>query len=50
MQRHHSFANTSDFLRHIDDLAAGCDSDFDSSHETLEREFAELRLTFGSIE
>jgi hypothetical protein len=28
----------------LDDLAAGCDADFDAAHDDLEREFAELRL------
>jgi hypothetical protein len=32
----------------LDDLAAGCDSDFDTSYDDLEREFAELRMHFGN--
>jgi len=36
----------SDFIRRLDDLAAGCDPDFDTTYDILDREFAELRLTF----
>ena len=36
-----------DFVRRLDDLAAGCDPDFDAALDDLDREFAELRLTFG---
>jgi hypothetical protein len=28
----------------IDDLSAGCDSEFDAAYDDLDREFAELRL------
>jgi hypothetical protein len=31
----------------IEDLSAGLDPDFDTTFDDLEREFAELRLTFG---
>jgi hypothetical protein len=41
---HESFP---DFIRRLDDLAAGCDPDFDTAFDDLDREFAELRLTFG---
>lgn len=34
-------------VNQIEDLAAGCDPDFDVAYEDLEREFAELRLTFN---
>lgn len=47
---HHHFASTPDFIRQLDDLAAGCDPDFDLGHDELDREFAELRLTFGNDE
>lgn len=30
----------------IEDIAAGCDPEFDADLEELERQFAELRLTF----
>ena len=36
-----------DFIQRLDDLAAGCDPDFDTAYDDLDREFAELRLTFG---
>lgn len=36
-----------DFIRLLDDLAAGCDPDFDTAFDDLDREFAEIRLTFG---
>jgi len=42
----HSFADISHFVRQLDDLAAGCDPDFDNAHEELERDFAERRLHF----
>lgn len=32
----------------IEDLSAGCDADFDTDLEELERQFAELRLTLGN--
>ena len=32
----------------LEDLAAGCDPEFDAIYEELDREFAELRLHFGS--
>ncbi len=31
----------------LDDLAAGCDPEFDAAYEELDREFAERRLWFG---
>ncbi|HVX13827.1 MAG TPA: hypothetical protein VHC22_21775 [Pirellulales bacterium] len=30
----------------IEDLSAGCEAEFDADHEELERQFAELRMTF----
>ena len=33
-------------LARFDEIPAGCDPDFDTDLESLEREFAELRLTF----
>ena len=33
-------------LAKLDEFPAGCDPDFDTDLEPLEREFAELRLTF----
>ena len=32
----------------LDELSAGCDPEFDAAYEELDREFAELRLQFGS--
>ena len=34
-------------LARFDEIPAGCDPDFDSDFEELERQFAELRLTFS---
>ena len=34
-------------LARLDEFPAGCDPDFDTDFELLEREFADLRLTFG---
>jgi hypothetical protein len=31
-----------------DELSAGCDSDFDTAYEDLDREFQELRLQLGN--
>ena len=35
-------------LARLDEFPAGCDPDFDTDLEPLEREFAELRLTFDA--
>jgi hypothetical protein len=35
---------TSRFYQLTEELSAGCDSDFDTAHDDLEREFQELRL------
>lgn len=43
LYRHH-FHSNHDFTRYLSDLAAGCDSEFDTYNDELEREFAELRL------
>jgi hypothetical protein len=32
----------------LEELSAGCDPDFDTAYDDLEREFAELRLQFGN--
>jgi len=37
-------AITSRFYQLTEELSAGCDSDFDTAHDDLEREFQELRL------
>ncbi len=39
---HHAI--TSRFVQLADELSAGCDSDFDTAYDDLEREFQELRL------
>jgi hypothetical protein len=41
--------STGDLACLLDDLSAGCDPEFDSLYEELEREFAERRLHFSSI-
>ena len=46
----HAFATLAEFIRHLDDLAAGCDPDFDGAYIELEREFAERRLSFSDAE
>ena len=49
MNRHDHPSRTSDIttlLAKLDEFPAGCDPDFDADLEPLEREFAELRLTF----
>jgi hypothetical protein len=32
----------------LEDLAAGCDHEFDAGYDDLDREFAELRLQLGN--
>lgn len=44
---HTSVSDIATLLSRFDDLHAGCDPDFDSGFEELERQFAELRLTFS---
>jgi hypothetical protein len=39
-------ASNSRMMQIIEELSAGCDEDFDAGQEELEREFAELRLSF----
>jgi hypothetical protein len=46
----HAVATLSEFIRQLDDLAAGCDPDFDMAYGELEREFAERRLSFSDAE
>jgi hypothetical protein len=46
----HAFASLSEFIRQLDDLAAGCDPDFDAAYAELDREFAERRLCFSAAE
>ena len=41
-------AITSRFLQLTDELSAGCDSDFDTTYDDMEREFQELRLLVTS--
>jgi signal transduction histidine kinase len=45
---HDSQTAASRLIRLIDDLSVGCDSDFDTAYEDLDREFAELRLHLGN--
>jgi hypothetical protein len=44
--------NTSPSIVHLvsllDELSAGCDSEFDAAYDDLEREFAEARLQHGN--
>jgi hypothetical protein len=42
------YAITSRFRRLTDELSAGCDSDFDTAYDDLDREFQELRLQLGN--
>jgi hypothetical protein len=45
MQRIHDAHNAaSRLVSLLDELTAGCDSDFDTADEELDREFAEIRL------
>ena len=39
---HHAIASR--FYQLTDELSAGCDSDFDTAYDDLEREFQELRF------
>ena len=41
-------ATTSRFQQLIDELSAGCDLEFDTAYDDLEREFQELRLQLGN--
>ncbi len=41
-------AITSRFHELTDELSAGCDSDFDTTYDDLDREFQELRLQLGN--
>jgi hypothetical protein len=34
-------------LARLDEFPAGCDPDFDTEYGDLERQFAEIRLSFG---
>lgn len=43
---HHAI--TSRLLELAEELSPGCDPDFDTDQEELEREFAELRLQLGN--
>jgi hypothetical protein len=43
-------SDTTALLARYDEFPAGCDADFDSDFEELERQFAELRLTFIDAE
>ena len=40
-------ARNSRMIQIIEELSAGCDQEFDAGQEELEREFAELRMTFN---
>jgi hypothetical protein len=44
--------NTSSAIFHLasllDELSAGCDPDFDTAYDDLDREFAELRCQLGN--
>ena len=45
-KNHHSIHSR--FLELTDQLSAGCDPDFDTARDDLEREFQELRLQLGN--
>jgi hypothetical protein len=44
----HIFSTVFNLIESINELSAGCDPDFDTAYEELERQYAELRLTFGN--
>jgi hypothetical protein len=41
-------AITSRFHQLTDELSAGCDADFDTAYDDIDREFQELRLQLGN--
>jgi hypothetical protein len=41
-----SYPSAYELTQLLEEYPAGCDSDFDAEHEELERQFAELRMTF----
>ncbi len=45
---HDITAETYRLINLLSEYPAGCDPEFDTEHEELEREFAELRLHFGN--
>jgi hypothetical protein len=45
---HHAIASR--FYQLADELSAGCDSDFDTAYDDLEREFQELSLIVPAFE
>jgi hypothetical protein len=45
--QNHSYSSAYDLIQRLEEFPAGCDPDFDVAHEELEREFAELRMTFN---
>jgi hypothetical protein len=45
---HDSQTVNSRILTLIDELSAGCDTEFDAAYDDLEREFAELRCRPGN--
>ena len=46
----HNFEHDLDFVKYLSEYEAGCDADFDTVYDALEREFAELRMTLGNQE
>ena len=45
---HHEIASR--LYQLTEELSAGCDSDFDTAHDDLEREFQELRLIVAAFD
>lgn len=43
----HIHDDVSQLLRITDELSGGCDPDFDTAFDDLEREFAELRMNLS---
>jgi hypothetical protein len=47
VDNHHDSLSNSQLITLLEDLSAGCDRDFDTVYDDLEREFAERRLQLG---
>ena len=45
---HHISSSLYHLVSLLDERSAGCDPDFDSGYEELDREFSELRLQLGN--
>ena len=45
---HHESLSDTQLITLIEEMAAGCDREFDAVYDDLEREFAERRLQLGN--